>query len=1820
MNESSKWIQDSFIRNSKVVQGFVETYLDENKLDWFPSEQAYYSFYKELDNFLVAVYFGSKFKGDKYQSISGIGSDVINISTPQGRFQFGMEFPDAILNELQVARDTPKAERTKDQDIMVKNLFLGEMTINSTPTGNFLEFKNASKLSDEDLVDRRASFKLLPEHIKERFRTYQLAKDGFSFKKGGLYEAMDDKLFEDYSLFLETVSNEVDPNYKDKGITMIKEDGTSEKFRFDRMINDTFLKDVGYYSDDMSLVRWGKEDWKTDPEPETPNMFKLTDSNIKGYNLIRLWDLQAGSWVQAKAKQTFNGYNPLSSQLTKQTVLKRLSHDNYMKIRKNVPIVVRFNESPSYAQGDNVFLPDGSEAVITNKSGKSITLRKMNSSTKLGQYKSEIDKAKTLELIIKNSDNEAHKQLAETILTNIGPNALNKGKIRYDITSQNEGFKKMAENNMKTYGVYYRNSRSIVINQSNADTQEKVEKALLHEFVHDLTARTMALTKSDLNNMKDSVSREAARNFKNDVDTLYNHVKEAAKGTEWAEKNALKNQDEFVAEGLTNGAFQKFLNTLPPAENLNVDQGILAKSWTNFVNTIKDLLGLGDNGYTALDQVLNMSSKFANEFDFSNEIAPSKDKSYFMAEPVDDVMEVESNMDIINALQPTGVIKNYSQFKEDELINSIYSQINFKSKMYYYNGEKFYFRTKDGEMMGELEAKALIRKDILPKFTEFETNYKSSVIDWMNSGASESGSAPKAYFPKKGGKESRYAPSVLAEFKRLIDWNTNDKYIRYSDLKKSGVYPNIPHIKEFEGHDPIIVVHESIDDKNQSISIFDATSLRLGKKGMLGGNFMKNYIPSDMEALNRGVNLGNNEGGLRKMLVGTMAMAMKQANPNLKIKHMGVLGVKNSGVESTWVYMPDFVSNMKVVRETPALYSKFSEAIQNVLDDDSLYEDTYEQPWIHMMKRKFNERLLELKDIDGQELNLKKTYDAIGQIESYINGEGSKDQTLAMMIQRQHELETSLDLNEDQLMHNQEYIYLGRTIKELSARPTPNPISTKDLDKIRAYSANTHSIEHDVINWAQEKIMDGKNMVQNKVADWQKKELWPKLIAFNDRYFQRQPNEKLSRAGGLFVDASGKKFSPLFKTTTAKDLNGNSHTINSMEIHWDINDEDTKTAMRTNKISKSDVEFGKFIVDTIEEQMIENLMHSHRYEVGKKYTREDAKKELELKWRRGMIPAMSASVNQMLMKGIGEGFSGGKKSRKAAWAKFQDQLTNYEDQFDESGVERKADTKRQRILKEMGDFFMHQIGTDSEEFGSDSRMGLMGLKNDLTGPILVDPVTNKNLSMNLELMIMYMVTSSERKRHFDKKVLPFTNSAQVMLHNYEVAKLDGPQSNSIKYLQTTINSLIKGQAETLDSKIGILGKERDADKIVNMAVRITSFNGLAWNIPVGVTSAVMNSGQFMNNAIANQVANNGFYTRKEANKAVQMFGKKKGRELIEGVMQMYKVADMTERDLTNHPRKRITNKNIFTSHSTQWMNWWSDYNIRGIVAVSQMMKDGSIAAYSMKNGELVYDESKDPRWKSEDGKVLKANIKEKLVEDGYMENVDDPMPRGYDNREARVLKWLSDKFIIGGMDETTRTVMSRYTAAQPFMQFASYLPDKVTNYFGKQMYSPVGGSYKVVKNKQGQTETVWQEYVQEGIIKTVSGLYNQVRKDGFKSMKSWSEMEPHERRNIAKLSADLASAALLFALYYGLTAMDWDDDDKPDIPDSRFVRIIKYAAMDYLLFNPIQLMETITDVASVEQAKRISNIFIGDFSQLDKSLPLSTTVRSISEMIPESEE
>lgn len=1809
ISEVNQWFEKGFIKNSPLFNQLTERYFSDKKIDGFQSEQAYYSFYKELDNFMLAIYFSSEYKSRTFQSTTGyVLEENINIGTPEGRYQFGMEFPGKIMDKLASIKAKGPNEIGEEEKLLKDNRFLNNLIVRSMSTGDFLEIKDAHSKKEEDFAELRSQFKLLPKDLQEEFGIYQLIKDGFQFTKGGLYDAMDSKIFEDYSSFLDTIEeiiSDAGEGSSRTSIRVVDTDGNHIDMPFMDMFENIFLRDAGYYSDDNALLRRmtrrNEELWN-DPKTAYLEPDQHIVSQKKGqFSINKVFDRDSGAMLEGRTSKNFNPYSATESVLVSEQVLRRIDDDSYRALKMGQSVTINFNSNVDYDMSRPLYIRDGSRVKITSKTKNSITISKYEGNNAMAEYQTINNKKRLIQSIMNNSKNDLHKSIAEMLVNNWSDSYMTIGSVNFSDKANNEKFAAADEAGRKVYGYFERGNMNIFINKSQTNTQQLMERAVLHETLHNMTHWALDITAKDVSNLS-SAERNAidrALVFKSDITKLYNAAKEYADQNGYT-SNGFKDVHEFVSESFTNPEFQNILRKIEAAEDLKT-QNWIQNLWDGFLDSLKKMFGLSSpNSYSVLEQTVGVTSSFLQTrgYDLTNLL--NKDGVIYMEDFSNPIIKIEKTKDIINALQPSGLMKNFSEYREEELVNSIFNNIDEHSKTYYYNGEIFYFKDLD-----EMASKAKIKNEIIPLFTEFENNYKSTMISWLNDGAKETGSLPEKYFPKSDGG-SRYNGATLAEIKRLIDYDVNDVYMQYSSFKDQGGH--IPFIEQFEGYDPIIVIHKSIDQKEDAISIFDMTSLNLGKSGVLYGNIFKNFVESNIRANRMGINLGNNEGDIRKMLLGLQAMAMKQANPNLQIKHIGVLGINGKGTNSTYLFMNEFVSNMQAMKNIPQLYDSISPEIKQVVDDEDLFKvDAYDQPYIFMLKRKFEERMLNLESIEGQSSwNFKKTHDAIGKIESYLAGDGSKPYLIEIVKNRMNEISREMpEDNKENVKYDKEYQYLSGTLLELTETESFEKLSTKDLGKIKSWYTPVSRIEHRIINWAQEKIMDGRDYVSEIVSNFQRQKFIPLLKSYNERYFQTHPEDRMM---DYARDLSGKKFKKLFKTRKVKDLSGAEVEVNSMEIHWDMSDPETQKAVNSNIISKEDVEFGKFIVDSIESEMIENLVHNNRYNKGKyKYTAADAKKELDSKWRKGMIPVMSASVNEMLMKKD-------PKSVKAGWSKFLKKISNLDDIYDEINSKKREESKDATILREIGDYFMHQIGKDSDIYGSESRMKLMGLTRDIAGAaVLIDDTMNKNMSTNLELITLYMVSSSTRKRFFDVNVVPVINAAQTLMKNGELIKLEGAQPNAIRYLKNYVNSIIKGEAITLDDKIGNI----HLDPAINIALQFTTFGSLALNPAVAVGSAVMNVNQIFTNAMSNDVAGNGMFGRKEAAKAAAMLGTKEGRDKIEGIMEMYKVADRSEKDLINNPRRKESDKNVFNSHYAFWMNWLTDYSARGVIAASQMIKDGSIEAYSMVGGELIYNEDKDPRFKGDAGQSLKNKIKERLIEQGYMTSMDERMPRGYENKEARFLKTIADDYVIGSMDDATKTQLSRSTLGRPFMQFRSFLPNKIHRYFGSEKYATMEGRYESRENEAREIETKWSYNVTSGMFTSFAKIFSEVKKGNYRSLKDLQNMPAHDKKNMANMVADLIVGSAMYALYAGLAEADWDDEEKgvqPMLEDSRFLRVIKYSALDMFIWSPQQLIKNATSLPIGEQALRYASITMGDFSEIEKTVPLYSTFKQFKEL------
>jgi len=283
-----------------------------------------------------------------------------------------------------------------------------------------------------------------------------------------------------------------------------------------------------------------------------------------------------------------------------------------------------------------------------------------------------------------------------------------------------------------------------------------------------------------------------------------------------------------------------------------------------------------------------------------------------------------------------------------------------------------------------------------------------------------------------------------------------------------------------------------------------------------------------------------------------------------------------------------------------------------------------------------------------------------------------------------------------------------------------------------------------------------------------------------------------------------------------------------------------------------------------------------------------------------------------------------------------------------------------------------------------------------------------------------------------------------------------------------------------------------------------------------------------------------------------------------------------------------------------------------------MQKDGSIAAYSVKNGKLAYDENLDPRWEGEDGQAMKEFIKTRLVEDGFMNSVDEAMPRGYELMMQRQLKTIADKYIVGSMDALTQNRLSRMTVGRLFMQYRSYLPDKLYNYFDVEKYSPVEGQWT---KKDG--DYVWEQRMTKGMVRSMSTLFTELKKAKYNGKEAWMNMSKTDKYNVSRLLADTVSAAIMSFIYSGLTQVDWDDDKKGKqnlLPDSRFLRTLKYGALDLMLWQPSLIADAIVSVPLLETIGRYWEVATGNWQEIDRLVPFSSTVKAVGEVVPEGDE
>jgi len=322
----------------------------------------------------------------------------------------------------------------------------------------------------------------------------------------------------------------------------------------------------------------------------------------------------------------------------------------------------------------------------------------------------------------------------------------------------------------------------------------------------------------------------------------------------------------------------------------------------------------------------------------------------------------------------------------------------------------------------------------------------------------------------------------------------------------------------------------------------------------------------------------------------------------------------------------------------------------------------------------------------------------------------------------------------------------------------------------------------------------------------------------------------------------------------------------------------------------------------------------------------------------------------------------------------------------------------------------------------------------------------------------------------------------------------------------------------------------------------------------------------------------------------------KTRELL----KMYQIVNRTERDLLTSPFINPSMRgNIMKEQFQQIGNALTDWGQRAISMSSWMIKEGSWDAYSYdhKEGKLVYDVKKDKRFYTNG----KQSVQQKAIMDGLVTRLqtqnlldrDKTIPdRGHDWILVNDhLKWYGNKFVVGGYDNTVKTLMGVSFLGAAFSQYRYFSYDKFFNaglYAGTR-WQNAGAEWRAVQDENGNWISVREQMQIEGAYQSLGKAITDLKTyiAYSKDMKAlgpigwYKEQSFITRYNIASSMLRVMTFA---GLAFAVMGMASDDQDKKF--KWIYTDILVWMSAGQWMKNPIPLVTAVLQIGDVVMGRR----------------------------------
>lgn len=1042
-------------------------------------------------------------------------------------------------------------------------------------------------------------------------------------------------------------------------------------------------------------------------------------------------------------------------------------------------------------------------------------------------------------------------------------------------------------------------------------------------------------------------------------------------------------------------------------------------------------------------------------------------------------------------------------------------------------------------------------------------------------------------------KTSRYDQRILTTLLAAVSMSNGAQVIRYSDLKNSQneVLREL-YDEAFEGYDPLVIVHQ-VQDGDETIvdlSIVDITSIPLGANGLnLNGKNLFSSIMDDRKAIPKGVEMTNSDGSFRQLAIGMEVMLMKQKMAQLSAKtgkkhdvrfrSLGVIKPSRKSIDVRMVPdIKELVRHVGILRELPFMNKVSNDSITKVLNDESLYEEDYHQSFVAMMQQYLSQK-------DGS--NSVDKYD----LKDLMSGD--LDVMLNMLQNRQKYIEGRL--TESERLTDKEYLFISGAIAELKFGFRVEKNTLKDMNIFGKHITSTHNVRSMLL----QEVIRQANTASQKVFDRTKAAIAPFEDGF--RGYMKAYEAVHGSLEKFVADKGSEYFKHLYKRRKVRVDDGEGLIKKEViipELHWNKSDPETIQALKEGVITEEDVEWAAKLVDAIEDRFIKNIYHrtSKGYRTkpdgsSVKYTMEDAKKALyESGYVKGVIPVIKKSVNERLFDG----------DIKGAAQQFGDQMGKVEDIYVDN-------IQSEDTTSEVADRFA--IHRNSEN--SYIKAGLA--RGDDGEFLLMNENDNAVMSTNLEKIFRYFMMSSIRKEVYENEVLPYVNNANMLMT--WLSNNGMKQDNNKEYLREYVERLVHMRTQDTDEKDTILGLPIRLSKTVRSSLHLVGFLSMGYRPWLGIKSHVFNETQGWMNALANSMTGNDYFGLSDYQKAHNLVFTE--HKKVKALSDMFHLVNGTENDLLNNPLVVITDKNLGNSQYSNFANYMSDLYARRAVMVAQMLKEGSYDAYvyDEESGEITYDETLDKRMYDDDGtitdegKAIRAFLKRKLVEDGVItKEYDEKLPRGHDYQSGQLFKYLSDKYVIGSMDNRSRSMIGNHYLGAVFSQFRTFSIDRLFN-FGvdaNTRESIFGGTIKAFKDDNGEWVARREVIEIEGQLQSLGAAIKAIKDLKNRPISEWwAESSSVRKANLAKLSVKIAVFSMLYALVKGLFGDDPEREEKiawlyTDILDTALVRDM-----------------TTNMPALVSQVDRLVDITLGEraASNLMRYVPMTSAFKDLTDAV-----